>query len=90
MPLIVYADFNTALADPQERVAINITMQPELSSRLHPGMAVILRDETLEVMATIEYDVEHQVWFGHPDWSTSRDLPFQAAVAGQAVVSADD
>src|SRR5690242_14896256 len=89
MPLIVYVDFNTAMADPQERVAINTGVQPQLASQLHPGMTVILRDETLEVTATIEYDAEHHVWLGYPDWSTRRDLPFQAPVASRAVINAD-
>jgi hypothetical protein len=89
MPPAIYVDFNTMMADPQERIAINTSVQPELVSRLHPGMAVILRDEILEVAATIEYDAEHRTWFGHPDWSTSRDLPLRAPVTSRGLVNAD-
>jgi len=79
MALRVYVDFNTMATDEAERVFINTVVHPDLADHLRPGLPILLTDETLEVMAIAEFDRDHQVWFGRPDWSTSRDLPLPIA-----------
>jgi hypothetical protein len=76
MALRVSVDFNTMATDAEERVFINTVVHPEWLDHLRPGLPLILSDDTLEVRAVAEFDGDHQVWFGRPDWSTSRDLPW--------------
>ena len=66
------------MMDPAARVTINSSTQKHLLDGLRPGMRVLMWEPGLEVEATVEFDREHRVWLGKPDWSTSRDLPLPA------------
>lgn len=74
--LRIPVDFNTMAVDEQERVLINVVFNEKIVNDLKPGLRVVLYDETLEVAATVEYDVDDRRWWATPDWSTSRDLPY--------------
>jgi hypothetical protein len=75
MLMRIYVDFNTMTMDAQERVFINTEVQKDLATHLRPGLSVVLYDEEMEVEGIVEFDGEHQVWLGRPNWATRRDLP---------------
>jgi hypothetical protein len=75
MPIRIYVDFNTMTMDAQERVFINTEVQKDLVARLRSGLSVVLYDEEMEVEGIVEFDEEHRVWLGRPNWVTRRDLP---------------
>ena len=72
----VSVDFNTMQVDARERVNINIATHPNLSESLSLGQRVVLVEPDLEVEANLEFDVQDGEWWGVPDWSTRRDLPY--------------
>ena len=75
MAVRLYVDFNTMAMDPKERVYINPHTQAALAQEIHPGLAVTLYDEEMEVEAIVEFDEHDHAWLGQPNWSTRRDLP---------------
>jgi len=75
MAVRLYVDFNTMAMDPKERVYINPHTQSALAQKLHPGLAVTLYDEEMEVEAIVEFNEHDHAWLGQPNWSTRRDLP---------------
>ncbi len=81
MMLRIYVDFNTMMTDKGERVLINTHVHKDLLSCLRAGVPPILHDETLEVMAVVDYDADEGRWWARPDWSTSRDLPYSPAAS---------
>jgi hypothetical protein len=74
----ISVDFNTAMADPEERVYINTSVNRRLLECLRLGLPVVLYDETLEVEATVECDEQRGKWWARPEWSASRDLDYSA------------
>ncbi len=72
MNLRIYVDFNTMMADKNERVYINTTVNENITEYLYDGLSVTVYDEEMEVGAVIE--CEGNVWLAKPDWSTQRDL----------------
>ena len=92
MTLRIAVDFNTMLMDPEERVVLNTTIDPQLEAILRPGQAVVLYDETLEVEAITELAEPSQRWLARPNWQTSRDLPppMADAATDQRRMTADD
>ena len=66
----IYVDFNTMMVDERERVLIHPTVYEDLAGRLRPMLPVVLYDEEMEVDAVVEFDEEHELWLGKPDWST--------------------
>ena len=75
MPMRIYVDFNTMTRDAQECVFINTEGQKDLAACLRPGLSVVLYDEEMEIEGIVEFDEEHQVWLGRPNWATRLDLP---------------
>jgi hypothetical protein len=42
---------------------------------LQPGARVVLNVQSeFEVEAVLEFDAARQIWLGHPDWATRREL----------------
>ena len=78
MAIRISVDFNTAMADPEERVYINTNVDGYLLECLRPGLPIVRYDETLEVEATVEFDEQRGKWWARPEWSTSRDLDYRA------------
>lgn len=70
----IYVDFNTSMADPRERVYINTKVDPDLLAVLRDGARALLYDGgidgCIEVVATAEFDPNHDRWYGCPDWTT--------------------
>lgn len=81
MSVRIYVDFNTMAMDPQERVSINSEVQQNLTTRLSPGLTVVLYEEEMEVEGMAVFDAEHQQWFAQPHWETRRDLPLSGNTA---------
>ncbi len=69
----IWVDFNTAMQDEEGRVYIP---KGEVKPYFRPGLRITIRDETLQVEATLEPDREHHEWWARPDWRTRRDLPY--------------
>lgn len=69
----ISVDFNSMMRDEQERVQISSYRHQNIEN-LKAGMLVLLEDGDMEVVATLEFDEEHKVWFGKPNWLTRRDL----------------
>ncbi|HEU5437898.1 MAG TPA: hypothetical protein VFU88_01315 [Ktedonobacterales bacterium] len=72
----ISVDFNTMMADPDERVTLGQFGTPngDWLPPLISGERVLLYDEEMEVEAVAEFDAEHRFWLAAPDWSTRRDL----------------
>ena len=81
----VFVDFNTAMADPEERVLINTKLEPALLIGLRPGLRVTLADGDeagcMEVEAVVEFDDRHERWLARPDWATKRELAASRSAA---------
>jgi hypothetical protein len=57
-----------------DKVWINTSYHKDIAESLRPGQVVVLFDEEMEVQTVLEFDEEHGVWLGTPDWSTRGDL----------------
>ncbi|MBA3873540.1 MAG: hypothetical protein H0X30_30785 [Anaerolineae bacterium] len=76
MALRVFVDYNTISDDVQGRIHINTVVFKSLLELLQPDLPLVLFDEeSLEVDAVAEYELEYDFWYGVPDWSTRRELP---------------
>jgi hypothetical protein len=73
---MLYVDFNTSATDPEGRYFVNLRGESGKADALRPGQRVLLYDEVLQVQADLEYDEAAAEWWGRPDPSTYRDLPW--------------
>jgi hypothetical protein len=71
--LVVYVDFNSMMRDEKERVQINPVTNKKVIESFISGLKVLLTDEDIEVEAELEFDEQHKVWFGIPNWATQNN-----------------
>ncbi len=65
----IYVDFNTLNSEPIDLVKVGQTGVHDLPP-LRAGQHVVLYDEELEVVATVQYDRAHDFWLAAPNWAT--------------------
>jgi len=79
MTLRIYVDFNSMLADLEERVDLPTHRQPHLRDILQPGQKIVMfTPYDIEVEGVVEHDADGDHWYGRADWSTVRDLGSEA------------
>lgn len=68
-------DFNTMNMHEERLVLLPTHVEPHLLEYLRPGLRVVLYEPfDFEVEADVDYDADHDSWYGRPDWETKRDL----------------
>lgn len=73
----IYADENDKTAEDcyMLHIAGSLRDLERYRADLVAGMRVLFNvQDEFEVEGTLEYDSEHEMWLGRPDYSTKRDL----------------
>jgi hypothetical protein len=73
----IYADENDKTAEDcyMLHIAGSLRDLERYKGDLVSGMRVLFNvQDEFEVEGTLEYDSEHKMWLGRPDYSTKRDL----------------
>jgi len=73
----IYADENDKTTEDRYMLHIAGSLRDieRYKGELLPGMRVLFNvQDEFEVEGTLEYDSEHKMWLGRPDYSTRRDL----------------
>jgi hypothetical protein len=73
----IYADGNEMTKDDRFILDIPGSLADirRYGGSLHPGATIVLNVQNeFEVEGVLEFDAARQIWLGHPDWATRREL----------------